>query len=130
MAELQFTQMVSIKKTRGVYLLWKNGTVVYVGQSENILQRVGVHLANPNKDFDGFSYAVVENGDLNIVEADLIVRYNPPLNNGLPRNKKYVTRGGAKRYFGMNGWELRRTLKNVAPVWRDYYLVSDLAGAK
>lgn len=126
MAELNFTMMVPVQKIRGIYLLWDRGAVVYVGQSENILQRVGVHLANPLKDFDGFSYAVVETGDLNIIEAEIIIRYSPRLNKGLPRNDKYVTRGYLKRYFNVGGWEFRKIMKNIVPVWREYYLMSDV----
>ncbi len=127
---LQFTRMVPVQKIRGVYLLWRNDVVVYVGQSENILQRIGVHLANPLKDFDGFSYAVVEIGNLNEIEADLIVRYSPIFNKGLPGQSKYVTKGQIRRTLNIGGWELRRLIKNFTPVWRGYYLASEVLGAR
>lgn len=127
---LKFTLIIPIQKVRGIYLLWQYGTVVYVGQSENIMQRVGVHLANPLKRFDGFSYAVVEAGNLNEIEADLIVRYQTRLNKALPLNDKYTTAKGMKKQFGIGGWDTRRLLKKIRPVWRDYYLVSDVMGAK
>jgi hypothetical protein len=127
--ELRFTPKVPVQKIRGVYLLWNLGTVVYVGQSENILQRVGIHLANPLKNFDGFSYAVIESGDLNDIEADLIVRYQTRINKDLPKNKKYVTARYLRKQ-GFGGWEIRRILKRLHPVWRDYYLASDFEGAR
>lgn len=130
MNQLQFIPMVPVKKIRGVYLLWSRGIVVYVGQSENILQRVGVHLANPKKEFDGYCYAVIEQGNLNQIEADLIVRYQTRLNNSLPINQKYVTANQLKKQMGFSGWDLRRMLKKLTPVWKEYYLLSDLQAAR
>lgn len=130
MAELQFTERIPIRKLRGVYLLWRGDEVVYVGQSVNIQQRIGVHLANPKKDFDAITYAIVESGDLNEIEAELIVKFNPCLNNELPRNNKYVTKSHVKKHWGLGGWDLRKILKGVNPVWRDYYLASDIAMAR
>ena len=128
---LKFTEVFPIKKMRGVYLLWHNGVVVYVGQSENILQRIGTHLADPQKWFDGFSYAVVPDGSLNQLEADLIVAYDPHLNHGkLPTNNKYVTRGYVKRHWGVGGWEFRKIIRNLKPVYREYYLAADMGGVK
>ena len=108
-------------------MLWKYGCIVYVGQSENIIQRVGVHLANPSKDFDGWSYATVENGDLNEIETELIIRYKPILNKTLPANKQYVT-ARYLRNLGFNGWKIRRILKKIQPIWKDYYSVKDFEG--
>ena len=128
--ELQFTDLIPVRKLRGVYLLWKDGEVVYVGQSESIQQRVSTHLADPKKYFNAVSYAVVETGDLNQLEADLIVKYDPYLDHGLPRNTKYVTKNHIKKHLGIGGWDLRKILRNIKPIWRDYYLVSDVLGVK
>lgn len=126
--ELRFTDLIPVRKLRGVYLLWKDGEVVYVGQSESIQQRVSAHLSDPKKYFNAVSYAIVETGDLNQLEAELIIRYDPHLNHDLPRNTRYITKGYIRRILGIGGWELRRILKGVNPVWRGYYRASDIAG--
>lgn len=130
--ELQFTEPTPVRKIRGVYLLWKNGEIVYVGQSENIQQRIFAHMADPQKYFDAVSYAEVKEGDLNSLEAELIIKLDPHLNRGiLPKNKKFVTRGQIKKHLGVNGWELRKILKVIKPVFRgSHYLITDVEGAR
>jgi hypothetical protein len=66
------------RKRVGVYFLIKNETVVYVGQSTNIFQRVGDHESK--KDFDTFTYIECAKEDLNIMETKYIVKFKPPLN--------------------------------------------------
>ena len=129
-SELLFTEPMPTQKMRGIYVLLKNNAVVYVGQSDNIISRVGTHLANPSKSFDSVRYAVVENGDLNEIEADLIVKYQPHLNRILPPTAKYTTPGAIKERLGLDGWEIRRVLKGIHPVWKNYYLVSEFKQAQ
>lgn len=119
----EFTETISAEKIRGCYLLWENGLVVYVGQSSNIWARVGVHLTNPLKNFDGFSYCRVT-GDLNNAEAELIVRYMPRMNSGLPNNSIYASSNQIKKMFSIDGWKWRKLKQVLIPEWRDYYKIS------
>ena len=125
MYEFQFTDVFEAKKIRGCYLLWKKDVVVYVGQSINIMSRIGVHLAKNSKDFDGFSYCLY-GGDLNDAEAELIARYKPSLNNEMPNNKKYASAGQLRKALNINGWTWRRSKSSLLPVWRDYYVIEDV----
>lgn len=122
----EFTEPVPIHRIRGIYLLWKNGTVVYVGQSTNIFNRVGDHVADPRMDFDSYSYVPVENGNLNELEADMIVKLNPSLNTILPSNRKYINADGAKRLFGVGRVVFRRL--PLKEVWRGHYFLSEFLG--
>lgn len=72
--------MLAPKRLRGVYRLMKAGRTVYIGQSVDILSRVTTHAAE--KDFDEFSYALVDGGRqaLNEIEAALITLEQPPEN--------------------------------------------------
>lgn len=72
--------MPTPKRLRGVYRLMKAGRAVYIGQSVDILSRVTTHAAE--KDFDEFSYALVDGGReaLNEIEAALIILERPPEN--------------------------------------------------
>ena len=117
-----FTRTFEAIKIRGCYLLWKNGCVVYVGQSVNILSRVGTHLAENSKDFDAYSYCAID-GDLNNAEAELIARYKPTINNAMPNNSFYASANQLKKLFNVGGWKWRRLKNEMCPVWRDYYSI-------
>lgn len=62
----------------GVYFLYKNNQLVYIGQSTDILLRVRNHFKE--KDFDSYSYFECELEKLNEVERFLIEKYTPKLN--------------------------------------------------
>jgi hypothetical protein len=117
-----FTEVISVSKVRGCYLLWKGGKVIYVGQSVNVLSRIGVHLSNPQKDFDGYSYSHVR-GNLNDAEAELIAKYKPSCNYDMPRNTLYASVPQLKKMFDVGGWKLRRLRGKLTHIWKDYYEV-------
>lgn len=52
------TQSVDLRlvPVRGLYALRRWGKIVYIGQSNNILRRIGEHAAEGVKEFDSFSY--------------------------------------------------------------------------
>lgn len=85
---------------------------MYVGQSVNILKRIGDHMNT--KDFDGYSYEEIE-GNLDEYEAELIIKYNPPLNKSLPPSNRYTQ---------IN--VLHSIRDGATPVWMDYYRTEDL----
>jgi hypothetical protein len=62
----------------GVYFLIKDESVVYVGQSINIMNRVAEH--NKSKDFDTFTYVQCKRENLNQIEAMYIQRLKPKYN--------------------------------------------------
>jgi hypothetical protein len=62
----------------GVYFLIKDESVVYVGQSINITQRVAEHTKT--KDFDTFTYVQCKRENLNQIEALYIQRLKPKYN--------------------------------------------------
>src|SRR5574337_951975 len=66
----------------GIYFLFKNGGLVYIGQSVNICARIGQHL--DSKDFDSFSFINVPREHLNEVELHYIRKHRPPLNQTMP----------------------------------------------
>lgn len=72
--------MTPPKRLQGVYRLLKDGNTIYIGQSVNIMARIADHMED--KDFDQFSYALVDGGGetLNEVESALIIVERPPRN--------------------------------------------------
>ena len=64
----------------GVYFLCKNGDVVYVGQSVNVVSRVAQHRVEKKKDFDSVYWVEVEEDRLIYEEWKYIEYYNPIYN--------------------------------------------------
>jgi hypothetical protein len=74
-----------------VYFLIKQDSIVYVGQSNNLWDRIAVHRID-KKDFDHVSY--VEKSKfpgytLNDIEAYFILSFLPPINKSVPPNNLY-----------------------------------------
>lgn len=70
----------SIAGISGVYFLIDNQTIVYVGQSNNVGNRVLVHKQEGRIKFDKFSYIQCELDELNIIESLYIHAYRPKHN--------------------------------------------------
>ena len=68
----------------GIYFLFRDNVLQYIGQSQNVMQRVGQHLRN--KQFDTFTYIECNIAELNDMEIRYIRQYNPPLNHAYARN--------------------------------------------
>lgn len=81
----------------GVYSLFLAGELQYVGQSTNILSRVGVHYHLGKIKFDTFSFERCAPEQLNDLEKKRIIELLPPLNcrNKKPRHIPYK-RGKAR----------------------------------
>lgn len=62
----------------GVYLLWKDDELVYVGQSVNIAKRLGTHAGQ--KEFTHVAYLSVPEHLLDRVERAFLDAFVPPLN--------------------------------------------------
>lgn len=79
----------SLGKYSGVYFLFNEGSLVYISQAKNVHIRIEQHYAVRRKKFTEFSWILVPGKELNEVEASYIAAYAPPLNKGLPANKRY-----------------------------------------
>lgn len=58
-----------------VYFLLKDGNVVYVGQTDNILNRIKSH--QKNKNFNNVAYITTTKDKLNYLENYYIMKYEP-----------------------------------------------------
>jgi len=68
----------------GVYCLLKRSKVMYVGQSRNLLARIGTHVKTYRKQFDSILFSSVPLKNLDRVEGFLIRALRPPLNRVIP----------------------------------------------
>lgn len=67
----------------GVYFLVSDGIVVYVGQSIDVLSRIGAH-ARSGKRFDSFAFVATRPDQLEDAELEYIQRFRPSLNKKTP----------------------------------------------
>lgn len=74
-----------------IYFLFDGEELVYVGQTTNIYQRIGVHMKK--KTFDSFSKIKVDlsQKELDLLETHYILNFKPKYNNRLPENPFYKT---------------------------------------
>lgn len=66
-------------KVSGIYRLYKNNKIVYIGKSKCIKTRIQQHLKE--KDIDGFDFTILDNeSDKNLYEIYYIDKYKPVYN--------------------------------------------------
>jgi predicted DNA-binding transcriptional regulator AlpA len=80
----------------GVYFLYRDGIVVYVGQAANIRRRVSDHIAEGAKDFDAVSFVPCDQAQLDWLERRYIVQLLPVY------NQCAVARRARAHYEGLN----------------------------
>lgn len=73
-------QAVPFVEVIGVYFLICDGKIVYIGQSVNIFKRLYEHKKDQTKIWDKYAYIECEAGELDIVEALYIFKYEPIYN--------------------------------------------------
>ena len=78
----------------GVYLLMRDGAVVYIGQSKNVYSRIASHMKAASFEFDAFEIEVCAPEELLTEEARLIDKHMPRENKMFPAYglRKYMTR--------------------------------------
>ena len=77
--ELTATVLNLTPGIRGVYILYDDKEVVYVGRSSNIISRVGNHTRN--KEYDTVKYIAIDNIELiGIVESIYVAMLRPKYN--------------------------------------------------
>lgn len=83
------TKLTQVTRVNGIYFLIKDGVVVYVGQSNNILTRVSTHSTF---EFDSFNYFEVSSKKrLDNLEAYFIAKFKPAYNQVMQRNTVGLT---------------------------------------
>jgi hypothetical protein len=67
---------------KGVYFLFRDRKLLYIGESECVTTRIGQHIQDGVKNFDSYKIIPVETStaDRKRLEKKLIKRHSPPLN--------------------------------------------------
>ena len=101
---------IKINVVRGIYFLFRNEKIVYVGQSEDIFKRVHNHLNS--KIFDSWNFIEFQSEDLNEIEANYILLYKPEYNKSIPVNKIWISQGMLKDKYSIGRIESNRCIRD------------------
>lgn len=122
------------KITSGVYILYKNNNIVYVGESANILSRIGEHIRENMKDFDEFEYFELNEEDRMDLEAFIIRVMKPKYNmkGGSPsfKRKLEIPLYSNEKYIKSLDKELVNACKNLYKTEKYIFIrvLSDVLG--
>ncbi len=89
----------------GIYCLWHKQTLVYIGQSQSIIERIFKHKYD--KEFDGFTCFKCDKEELNEVESRLILEHQPIYNKSVPVNSDYISYNQIKKESNLNLWDIK-----------------------
>lgn len=89
------------RKVRGIYVIFKDGICLYVGQSENIASRLATHLSGKYHDADNILVFEVSSADQNdlISSEKYAIKYFKPIENVLADYSEIITSGTLAEYF-------------------------------
>lgn len=68
------------EKKCGVYFLYLNKQVVYIGKSTNLEYRINLHIRKRIIEFDFYSFIILKKTEISFEEVKYIKQFNPPLN--------------------------------------------------
>jgi hypothetical protein len=74
------------KLKEGIYFLYKNESLVYIGISQDIVGRIKNHMCS-DKVFDNYKYLELKKNEAKIYERVLLNKYKPEYNNDLLTQK-------------------------------------------
>ena len=77
-SKCKFIKLDICKPSAVVYFLLDNGSIVYIGQSINVMSRISAHFSC--KTFDSVFYINVDIDDIDYIEGALIRKHNPKYN--------------------------------------------------
>lgn len=123
---------IKIQRLCGIYYLWREDEIVYIGQSTNILFRVATHLNSGVKVFDSYTYEECAPHLLDKLELENIIKHKPLYNVALPASADYTTMNAVRKSHGVNLWTIKRHIRNnnIEPVMGGYYHVKDFIGVE
>lgn len=118
--DLNFKQsnLPAPKWVTGIYFLFDGDEIVYVGQSVDIMTRIGAHLRD--KIFDSFNYIECGLRDLNNLEATYILELKPKYNTTLPKNDFWMSSNAIKQKHGIGKRDLKKIIKEEKIEFRDF----------
>lgn len=101
----------------GVYFLFNALEVVYIGQSRNVLSRIGTHMAEGIKQFDTFTIIRVDPEHRIMRERQLIRTFKPYYNNISYREQGFMPAKEVAEILGVTEYHIRHLIKLYKIPW-------------
>ncbi len=113
-----------------IYLLFDStDRLIYIGQTSNILQRMSSHLQT-KLHIAKIKYIIVSDLEVNEIEAELILEYDPPENTTIPANSIWIgIESFQKQNESLKGkrlWIKKKIKEFGFKPLRGYYRIADL----
>ena len=117
----------SLFSITGIYFLLHNSEIVFVGQSVNILVRVGQHWIQKEKEFDSFSFVPCPAESLNLLQAHFICKFMPKYNSGgLPQQDMFKSLSQLKSILGLDLYSVKKIIRlNNIKDYNGFYKMCD-----
>lgn len=113
-----------------VYFLLDKNEIVYVGKTVNFNQRLKHHMQS--KKFDSYFLLKCESqSEIDKLEFDYIVKFEPKYNKILPQSDRYLSVNKLKDRFKIGAWDFKRFVKQkgikhlVCLAGTSYYDIED-----
>lgn len=92
---IQFEEFIFPPQEEGMgyiyHLLDDQNRILYIGKTNNLLQRIGKHWGDKVIPFVRCRYYSVINSDLDLAETQEILHHNPQYNKSIPSNQIYFS---------------------------------------
>lgn len=100
--KLDLSKRINLKSLiiKGIYFLIRNGKIVYIGQSENLINRIMTHYANNSMKFDTVRFIEFDGHkyDRMRYETRLILYFRPKWN-GTSESKRSMAKQRRREYY-------------------------------
>lgn len=79
--DLDKIKKIKITSNKGIYFLYDNDTIVYIGKSKNLASRILAHTDDGVKIFNSYKILIIpKNENLTMIEKFYIEKYKPKYN--------------------------------------------------
>lgn len=90
---------------RGLYLLYFQKEIVYIGTSKNVFHRIFIHFKEGKIIFDAYRWVHIEQDELHEIEAEAIVHLKPVYNKVIPPNSRFIREETVLNHLVLLGFE-------------------------
>lgn len=119
LSQIQNLPRYKAKTICGVYFLFQNNEIVYIGSSMNIETRLQTHKNENKKIFESYSFIEFPVEQILEKELEYFLLYKPKYNKALPNNNFLIS---IKAFYYQDAKKIR---ENLQPVFQTYYKLSD-----
>lgn len=112
---LEISKPVEFNLNSGIYFLFQDNELVYVGQAACLDIRLLTHISEGIKQFNRFAWIPCEKENLEYLEAQYILKFLPKYNKNLPHILGYLLPATIKTHLGISMRTIRKVIAKHKP---------------